>query len=451
MLYLNKLLCKVKENPTFFKSTNLILEMGLSSTQIKDLKRNAIEKQFITQVKQEYYLTPRGEEYLLNNPLEKWQCSEFIMRPDVNVEYLKEEKIPSILTKAIRAFARHLIDAQELKKNSLEFALSVDLKKCKNFSEKLKEDLLDGCGKKLSDIYEKYIKMGFTKSLVSLVILDIIVKNIEKIAIYEKGQFQLRMDTLMFDRIMACPENFEIKKTELNDEYILKDISKIILNRKSNNILEITKGLIATIRSLDKYTMNTENLTQKTLRLRNVIVNAKDPISLFERDIPKALGCNHLKDADREFLNNLKKSLYELKNSTEDLISDLREFIFTTFKSKDKEELAKRFLAIKDYIAKKELKILSNSIVDVNVAEDLWINRIATFINKSRVPKDWNDEDYADFKVKTKELALTFFVLESIVGTSEAVVSKKFNVVLNDFLKLSKPEQSIFLRKIINR
>ena len=97
------------------------------------------------------------------------------------------------------------------------------------------------------------------------------------------------------------------------------------------------------------------------------------------------------------------------------------------------------------------MKILLNSVVDVEVSNDLWTNRVATFINKYRVPKDWSDEDFADFKLKTKELALKFAILESTVGANDSFVSPNFNLVLNEFLDLSKSEQMIFLRKVVNQ
>ena len=254
----------------------------------------------------------------------------------------------------------------------------------------------------------------------------------------------------MFDRIIVCPQNFEIQKTEIEDIAILKDVSNIILNEKSNNILDITKGLYKEIKKLDKYTMNTQNLSKTTLRLRNVIINAKDPINLFERDIPKVFSKKTLEDCDRKFLNDFKISLNELKECTNNLIKDLRCFLFESFKVKSKEDLAQRFLKAKDYLNEKELKILFNNVIEIDVDDDLWINRVATFINQSRVPKDWSDEDYADFKIKTKELALKFFVIETTVGTDESIIGGEYHNVLNDFLNLTKPEQMIFLRRVIN-
>lgn len=446
MLYLNKFLEKIKENPLIFKSQQIILNFGLTSSQIKELKKFSTENNLIYAEKQEYFLTENGEKYILEHPAQKWQSKDFSLRPEINLELLKEEKTPATLTKALRLLAKHLLENQPLKEFSVEHALYEDLKKCKNLHQKIQDDILSGKRILLETIYSKYHNLGLTKSLIFGIILIVLSENISKIAIYEKSQFQLIFNGLMFDRMIACPQNFEIQKTEMPDEYILKDVSKIILNKKSDNILEITKGLYATIKSFDKYTMNTQNLTPKTLRLRNVIINAKDPISLFERDIPKVLSGKMLHDSDREFLNNLKISLDELKNCTSNLVIELKDFIFSSFKAKTKKELAERFLAIKDFIGEKELKILYNNVLETDVNDELWTNRIATFINKYRVPKDWSDEDYADFKVKTKELAFKFEILESTLGTNEITPDKNSKALLDKFFKLSKPEQISFLR-----
>ena len=250
--------------------------------------------------------------------------------------------------------------------------------------------------------------------------------------------------------MIACPENFELQKTELENEYLLKDISKIILNKKSNNILEITKGLYKEIKKLDKYTMNTESLDKNTIRLRNVILNAKDPMSLFERDIPKVYGYKNLQECDRQFLNDLKNSLSELKNCTDNLIKKIKEILFKYFYTNSKENLSERFIAIKEFINDKELKILFNTISDLNISDELWINRIATFINKSRVPKDWSDEDFADFKLKAKESALKFSIIEATTGSFDFEKSQSYNLVFNGYLNLNKQEQLMFLRKAAN-
>lgn len=442
MLYLNKLLCKIKKNSAIFKSEDIISSLGLTSTQIKNLKKYALENQLITQSKQGCFLTKLGENYLELNPLENNSA--------LNVEILKEEKTSPILTKAIRNIAKFFLENQELKDFSLEKAIFNDLENCEKIEKEIHQKLLNGKRNSLLEIFEKQQKKNVTKSLFFLLLLKILSNNLDKVAIYEKSQFQLNFDTLMFDRMIACPQNFEVQKTEMSDEYLLKDISKIILNKKSNNILEITKGLYSIVKNLDKYTINTQNLSAKTLKLRNVILNAKDPISLFQRDIPKALSGKLLQDCDREFLNDLKNSLNEIKKCTKNLIKELKSFIFKAFKTSSKEDLSKRFISVKEYIGENELKILFNNVIENNVDENLWINRIATFINQFRVPKDWSDEDYANFKLKTKALALKFFVLETTLGTNDCMLSKKYKTVFNNFKKLSKQEQIFLLREAVN-
>ena len=142
MLYLNKLLNELKNKPTLFKSPEIIFILGISSTQIKDLKKYALENQLITQSKNEFHLTKKGEEYLLNNPFLRWSNKNFQQRSDINVEYLKQEKAPAILIKAMRLLAKHLINKEPLKEFSLEHALFEDIKKCAKIRIKIENDIL---------------------------------------------------------------------------------------------------------------------------------------------------------------------------------------------------------------------------------------------------------------------------------------------------------------------
>ena len=52
-------------------------------------------------------------------------------------------------------------------------------------------------------LYQKYLSKGITKSLISVILLTVLKKNINAFAIYEKSQFQLVFNPLMFDRMVA--------------------------------------------------------------------------------------------------------------------------------------------------------------------------------------------------------------------------------------------------------
>ncbi len=454
MDYLNKLLFCVVKDSSIFKNPDLNFIIGLTNTQVKELKKYAITNELIKEEKKEFFLTEKGQNYLKENPIISWCSDKFPKRPEINLEYLKLDKIPPTLTKAIRCLARHLLEGEEIKENSIESYLMRELlsdnSTCKEIKNKIEEYILQGKKIKLTDLFQRFMYYGLTKSIVGVLLLDVLAKNKDILAIYEKLQFQLKLNQLMFDRMIFCPQNFEIQKTIIDDIPILEDISLVLSDKHTKNILDITKVLIYFIRDLEKYTLNTEKLSKKTLRFRNVIMNAKDPISLFNRDIPKVLAGKFLSDCDSEFLSTYKSSIYELKNATKNMISEINTFFFKSFNSKTREELRNRFEAIEEYIGEKELRILFNNVTEKEADDILWINRIATFINKSRVPKDWSDEDVADFKVKVKDLSLKFYTLEATVGTANVGQNKSLNKLLTEILSLSKAEQRVLLRKVVN-
>ena len=454
MEHLNKLLKNVEKESTIFKNPDLNFILGLTNTQIKDLKKFAIQNELIYEEKKEFFLTQKGKEYIAQNPIKSWCSPEFPKRPEINLEYLKLEKMPPILTKAIRCLARHLLENEDLKENSTESFLVRELlaenSTCKDLKNEIEQYVLQGKKIKLTDLFEHFQSYGLTKSIIGILLLDVLAHNKNILAIYEKLQFQLKLNQLMFDRMIFCPQNFEIQKTIMKELPILENISKVLSKEKTNNILDITKSLIYFIRELDKYTLHTERLSKKTLRFRNVIMNAKDPISLFYRDIPKVLSGKLLPECDEEFLKNYKSAIKELKNATNAMIDEINQFFFDSFNTKSREELSQRFEKVQEFIGEKELKILFNNVVEKEADNTLWINRIATFINKSRVPKDWSDEDVADFKVKVKDLAIKFYTIEATVGTTNLGISKNFDKIIKQLLELSKAEQNVILYKIVN-
>ena len=101
MEHLNKLLACVEKDSSIFKKDDINFIVGLMNTQIKELKKYAITNELIKENKKEFFLTSKGREYLLNNPVISWCSNDFPLRPQINLEYLKLEKMPPTLTKDI--------------------------------------------------------------------------------------------------------------------------------------------------------------------------------------------------------------------------------------------------------------------------------------------------------------------------------------------------------------
>lgn len=425
MLFLNKLLKGIKNYPTIFKDPRINFILGLTNSQVKELKRFAITNGFIIQKKQEFFLTEKGDLFLKNNPFESWQNSKFPKRPQLNLEYLKEEKTTPTVTKAIRNLARHLLDGEELKPYTMEAFIQEELlsenSKFKELTQELNASLSENHRINLSQIYQKFISYGLTKSVVSILLLGVLAKNKNNVAVYEKEQFELKINALMLDRIIANPANFEIKKVVLQSPFF---------NRKIN-ILEETKKLILKFRSFDKITLQTTNLTPTTLKFKNIVLNSKDPIQLFSRDL------KNIFNNENEFLEAIR----ELENFYNKTINQLEKFVFETFKTNSLAELKARFEKIKTYINNKELLILGNNLNS--------IERLATFINQKRVPKDWADLDISNFKLKIKELSINFLIIETTVDSSNSKIEDSTQNLIDEILKLNRSQKNLLLRKVV--
>ena len=454
MFFLNKLLKGIDEDSAIFKNPKINFILGLTTSQIKELKKFAISNGFITQNKQEYLLTDKAGEYLKENPIKSWCCDEFPLRPELNLEYMKLDKTPSTVTKAIRNLAKHLLDGENIKENSMETHIQEELlsqnSKFNDLFNTMEDYLSTNKRVNLGGLYNDFSSYGLTKSVISVLLLGILAKNKDNFAIYEKYQFQLKINQLLFDKIMFSPENFEVQKTVFEQYQVLEDISTLLLPQKTSNILEITKGLVHFISGLDKYTLQTQKLSKTALKLRNTVLNAKDPINLFTIDIPRLMQGKKLEDCDSNFAESFKAVLNELKTADDNMVNELKSFMLNSFNAKTRSELSERFKKAEEYIGAKELKILHSNVVNDGVSDKFWIERIAAYINKSRVPKDWSDEDTADFKVKIKEMALKFEVIEAAVGAENININANLSSILDSFLKLTKSEQFVLLRKMVN-
>ena len=65
------------------------------------------------------------------------------------------------------------------------------------------------------------------------------------------------------------------------------------------------------------------------------------------------------------------------------------------------------------------------------------------------MPKDWSDNDVADFKIKVKELALKFTTIEATAGGSNVEIDNTTAKLLSQILKLSKPQKMVLIREIV--
>ena len=318
-------------------------------------------------------------------------------------------------TKDIRNVIKHLLNKEYIfKEDSTEKEIFnelfiTDSEEIKKLKEEIENFIQESDSKQnIQNLYEKLGKApyGISNSITSLLLLNILLKQGDKVSIFEKNIFQLEISDLLYDRLMANPQNFDLQKNVFTDkkkEYLEK-FSKIACCTQTDNLLDITKSIFYKVKNLDKYTQNTSKLSSETLKLRNSILNAKEPNKLIFNDIPIALGFKSYQNCNNSFFTALEKSINELDGNYSKLTKEIENFLFYSFElkpeEKNKKKLAQKFNKIEEFISDDELKIIANNIKIENLSYERWIERVATVINKRNVPKNWSDNDLADFKKK---------------------------------------------------
>lgn len=454
--HITKLLMCLRKKPKLFLDKDITFITGLTSTEITNAKRFIFENTLATRIKQNVILSDDGLDFIKKHPINSWSTEDYPNRPEINLEYLKLEKHPPTLTKAVRQLAGYLLEDGNLKPHSMENNIYREIFSEKSSCNKLcieaKDFISQNTKISLSDFYKKFMSApyGLTKSLTFIILLNALIKTKDELAIYELSEFQLKLDTNMYFRMFYAPQRFEFQRTVVADLSVLNKISKILLRKQNSNILTITKGLILAIKSLDSYTMKTSNLSSESLRLKNAVIHAKDPINLIFRDIPNVFGYKTIEECDDVFVCKFERCIKEMQNNYSKHILDLKNFLFDAFQTGSRKNISQRFKVIEEYLNDKNLKILSKNIREENASDDLWIERIATFINKAKVPRDWTDEDVADFKVKLKEYCDKFLLLEATAGQSEVKLDNAMQQALTQLLNLEKSKQIAVIRKVIN-
>ena len=406
--YVLKFLHTLQEYPKLFSLKEKIVLSGFSNSDLEKLKKYAILNNLITIEKQGMLLSEKALKMLA-----KYKPTK------LNIEYFNEEKMPLVLSKAIRNYAKYLFDNEELKENSLEYAIKIEVENIGlNIEDMLFED-------NLNDIIKK---SKLSKSLLLTLILNHLSKNQDKIIIYEKGEFCIAITSLIFDKMNINPAWYSFKRATIENK-LLDDFASVINSKQ--NIIDFTKKLYSQFKKLHKIVFETNNLSPKTLKFKNTLLNAKDPIILFEKEL-----CVLFKEK-KEF----QYALSELENYYPKLLDELEKYTLQSFCVNSLDELKTKLAKIKEFISNKELLIFANNLDS--------IERLATYVNQNRCPKDWNDLDVADYKLKIKNYSNEYSIIQSALEFDESLLDENTKNLIYKVLKLSKAQRALLLRGIV--
>lgn len=197
----------------------------------------------------------------------------------------------------------------------------------------------------LTELYEVLktkpykLKKGFVEFWIPLFL---IIKKEDFALFHETNGFVPYISEDVLDLIHKSPQNYSIKSYDVSGLNInLLEGYKELVNVSEqghgtqSTFLSIFGNFLRFYRSLNEYTINTRKLSNKAIRLREAIKNAKDPEDALFNQFPTALGFHSLsiKD-DEEVLKNytlhIQDAIRELRGCYDDLIDRIENVILTS-------------------------------------------------------------------------------------------------------------------------
>jgi hypothetical protein len=239
-------------------------------------------------------------------------------------------------------------------------------------------------------------------------------------ALYDQTSFIPELSVETIDLILKKPANYYLKAFDLGGIHLeLFNKYRELINKESEykadrkTFIETIKPFLSFYKALPEYTKKTKRLSSKSIRVREAIVNAKDPEQTFFEDFPNALGftTNELHDNHKKlekFINELKNSIKELRTAYDELVNRIETAIKEEFgyQSLDfiqyKKTMQKRFSSIKSFSLLPHQKIVYQRIYSNLDDRDSWINSfVQSMVGKQIAQISDEDEESVYKKIRT--------------------------------------------------
>jgi len=279
---------------------------------------------------------------------------------------------------------------------------------------------------------------GLRKGPIPLFICHYILVNDDRIALYQEGVFLPFFGSAEAALMVKRPDLFQLRRYSFKG--VRRDVVQAYMaaldtevlefesNTRNQSLLKIIAPLVEFMNSLPDYSRFTRRISPNAQKLRGVVLNSREPLSLLFKEIPEALGLPELtmgeggKSVKNELYSNLQRVLIELFNAFEDLNKEIRDSIKFAFDfeqdddfSQFRKKLRNLILPLEKTCRDNELKTILKTMLNIADEDDRWARGIAGVIMKK--PLDaWRDSDLDPWHAAMGEIADRIMAFEALVA-----------------------------------
>lgn len=276
---------------------------------------------------------------------------------------------------------------------------------------------------------------GIREGLLPLFLAVVAIEGEHEIAFFENGTFLREIGREAFLRLIKAPEKFDIQFCRIEGvrsalfEQMIKTL-EVSETTSKFELLDVVRNLCQFVARLPEYTRNTRKLSQSTLAVRQVILEAREPVKLVFYDLPAACGFEKFVVGSkssaievRGFVCKLKESLDELRAAFPSLQQRISTLLAQEFNYREENlkqyraKLAVRSERLLIQVTENKLKSFVFRLFDEALSDSDWLNSIGSLLSL-RPPDKWKDEDEERFNFELEAMVRQFKRVESLSFTN---------------------------------
>nr|WP_313635002.1 ATP-binding protein [Brevundimonas diminuta] len=149
----------------------------------------------------------------------------------------------------------------------------------------------------LEDLYKTWAgrPYGIKRGVMPVLALAYILANRNRLAVYLDGLYQATIDEIFVDRLMQSPRSVEIQKVSRDhkDRELIARLAADLSTPETPidpDALPVASALFQRFQALPQWAQRTQSLSERTRKVRDIILKANDPEALLFEDLAGALS-----------------------------------------------------------------------------------------------------------------------------------------------------------------
>ncbi len=296
---------------------------------------------------------------------------------------------------------------------------------------------------------------GVPRSVTPILLTALLVLRSAELAVYQDGTYQPALTPELLERMVKIPSRFIVRTVATTRDHIAVletltdtlgiELPRLPTPRRNSTVLAVAGALLRVVRNLPPYSVNTRALSPVSLRVREVLLTAREPDTLLFAELPQACGVGGALDGppanDLEYALAVKSALRELSDAYDALLNRVSGVLATELETAGdpediRREAASKSALLNDRVLEPRLRAFLHALGDAGLDYQDWLVSVAMTVT-GRPPQNWRDDDEVRFALELRRLARSLFdaealSFESILHRGESAFARKVTIVSPD-------------------